>query len=144
MQDARCRIIAMDAVNKITGTKHGNAMKIIMKIVLTGLILFFVSLQEGMGQENKKLDTITIQTSAVCGQCKDRIEQGLAFEKGVKSATLDEKTKKVKVTFNPAKTNLDTIRIAISKLGYDADEISADPKAYAKLPPCCKKDQTPH
>lgn len=26
----------------------------------------------------------------------------------------------------------------VSQLGYDADDIKADPKAYAKLPKCCK------
>jgi hypothetical protein len=34
---------------------------------------------------------------------------------------------------------LKDIQIAISKLGYDADSIPADPKAYEKLNACCKK-----
>jgi len=119
-------------------------MKTIMKTGLAGLILIIFSHQQGMGQETKKSDTLTIQTSAVCGMCKDRIEQGIAFEKGVKRATLDEETKKVTVIYNPSKTSADAVRTAISKLGYDADEVAADPKAYEKLPACCKKDQAPH
>ncbi|MBN1198043.1 MAG: heavy-metal-associated domain-containing protein, partial [Bacteroidales bacterium] len=103
-------------------------MKTILKAGLTGFVLVFFFVLQGIGQEIKKEDTLTVQTSAVCGMCKERIEQGLAFEKGVKKASLDEETKKVKVIFYPAKTNPDIIRNAISKLGYDADNVAADPK----------------
>lgn len=119
-------------------------MKTIMKAALTGFVLVFLFFQQGFGQEIKKDDTISIQTSAVCGMCKERIEQGLAFEKGIKRATLDEKTKQVIIRYNPVKTTPDAIRTAISKLGYDADKTAADPDAYKKLPACCKKDQSPH
>jgi len=33
---------------------------------------------------------------------------------------------------------LATIRAAISKLGFDADNVKADPTAYEKLDGCCK------
>lgn len=119
-------------------------MKTILKSGIAGLVLLIVFLQPSHAQSPQKSDTVTIQTSAVCGQCKDRIEQGLAFEKGIKNATLDQETKKVTVIYNPSKTNADAIRRAIAKLGYDADRVAADPKAYVKLPPCCKKDQPRH
>ena len=106
------------------------------------LALFIVGTTNG--QSKPKNDTITIQTSAVCGMCKDRIEQGLAFEKGIRNVVLDEETKKVKVWYKTTKTTPEKIRIAITKLGYDADTLTADPKAYAKLPACCKKDVAPH
>ena len=87
---------------------------------------------------------IKIQTSAVCGMCEERIETNIAYEKGVKSVELDDETKIVTITYKSAKTNPKKLRKAISKLGYDADDVEADPKAYAKLPPCCKKDAAPH
>jgi hypothetical protein len=68
----------------------------------------------------------------------------MAFEKGVKSATLDVDTKVATLVYNPARTTPDQLRKAISKLGYDADEVPADQKAYEKLPACCKKDAPPH
>jgi len=43
------------------------------------------------------------------------------------------------VTYNPSTTIPSDIRNAISRLGYDGDAIKADPKAYEKLPVCCKK-----
>jgi periplasmic mercuric ion binding protein len=108
-------------------------------VLCTGMIMSL----NASGQD-KKTETVTIRTSAVCDMCKDRIEQGLAYEKGVKKAELDVKTKIVTITYNPAKTNPDELRKAISKLGYDADNVAADKTAYAKLPACCKKDAGKH
>ena len=94
--------------------------------------------------QDKKTDTIKIKTSAVCGMCKDRIEGGLAFEKGVRDVTLDVDTKIVMIRYNAKSISPDELRKKISKLGYDADSIEADPSAYKKLPPCCKKDASKH
>ncbi len=87
---------------------------------------------------------VKIKTSAVCEMCKERIEKNLAFEKGVKEAVLDLDTKVVTVRYNAAKTDVTKIKANIIKTGYDADDLIADPKGYAKLPGCCKKDVAPH
>lgn len=84
--------------------------------------------------------TITIKTSAECGTCKKKIEHDLPFEKGVQSVNLNLDNKVVTVVYNAAKTNPDKIRKAIAHMGYDADDIPADKKAYDKLEECCKKD----
>ena len=88
-----------------------------------------------------KTETVKIKTSAQCGQCKERIEKALAFEKGVKKATLDVDTKECTVVYNPKKTNAGKLRTAISKTGYDADDVKADAKAYDQLPHCCQKPE---
>jgi periplasmic mercuric ion binding protein len=115
-------------------------MKNSTSIILVSLL--FAMLTGFMADD--KTSEVKIKTSAVCGQCKDRIEQGLAFEKGIKDVNLDVETKIATVKYNPAKTNPDAIRKLISKLGYDADSIPADKTAYAKLPKCCKKDAPSH
>lgn len=84
--------------------------------------------------------TVVIKTSAKCEQCKSKIENDLSFEKGVRKVVLDLITKDVTVVFNPKKTSAEKIRIAITKIGYDADNMPADPKAYEKLNKCCRKD----
>lgn len=83
---------------------------------------------------------VKIKTSAICEMCKARIERNLAFEKGVKEADLDVKTKVVTIKYNPKKTDVAKLKANIMKTGYDADEVVADPAGYAKLPSCCKKD----
>lgn len=82
---------------------------------------------------------LKVKTSAVCGMCKETIEKYMAFEKGVKKSNLDVESKILTVTYNPEKITPEKIRKAISKSGYDADDVPADPKAYKKLNGCCKK-----
>lgn len=111
--------------------------------VIISIIFFSVVLIQGYAQQ-KKEEIIKIKTSAVCSQCKDRIEQGLAFEKGIKDVSLDVDSKIATIKYNTGKTDPGKIRELISKLGYDADTIAADKVAYAKLPACCKKDAKKH
>jgi mercuric ion binding protein len=109
--------------------------------LLMGVLVLTTMSAFSMGDKNVE---IKIKTSAVCGMCKDRIEQGLAFEKGIKDVSLDVETKIATIKYNPTKITPDQIRKAISKLGYDADEVVADKTAYDKLPKCCKKDAPKH
>jgi mercuric ion binding protein len=114
-------------------------IKIIVKslAISIGLIFLFSC---GSFSQDKKSAELKVKTSAVCSQCKDRIENGMAYEKGIKDIVLDVNTKIATITYNPAKITPADIRTAISKLGYDADSIPADKMAYSKLPSCCKKD----
>lgn len=108
------------------------------------VMLTFVSFSGiSFGQE-KKEETIKIKTSAVCGMCKDRIESNMAYEKGVKDVVLNVKTKICTITYKTAKTDPQKLRTAITKIGYDADDMKADENAYDKLPACCKKDNETH
>lgn len=103
------------------------------------LAVFMLTSATGYAQDKDGKGEIKIQTSAVCGMCKDRIEEGLAYEAGIKSADLDLSTKIVTVVFNPSKTDESKIKLAISNMGYDAGDMKANADAYAKLPACCKK-----
>lgn len=112
-------------------------MKNIITIILIAVATLFTS--NVKSQNSKKTTEVKIKTSAQCNMCKQRLEKAMAYEKGVKSSTLDIETATFTVVYKPSKTNLDKIKTAISKTGYDADELSADEKAYNSLPDCCKK-----
>lgn len=84
-------------------------------------------------------ETIKIKTSSQCEMCKETIEKGMAYEKGVKKAVLDVETSILTVEYNPKKTNPDLIKKAVAATGYDADEVPADKEAYDNLHGCCKK-----
>ena len=96
-------------------------------------------------QQQKTIQTATIKTAIYCDHCKncescgDKFNRTLLKEKGVQMVMLDEKAMTIKVTFNSKKTDLAKIRQAISKLGYDADDVKAEEVAYAGLDDCCKK-----
>lgn len=111
------------------------------KMLIVGIIAMFVFAASAFAQDqaSSNVTTVKIQTSAQCGMCKDRIEGALAYEKGVSKSELNLTDKVVTVTFDAKKTNPDKIRQLLSKTGYDADGVAADPTAYAKLPACCKK-----
>lgn len=114
-----------------------------MKKAMLMSALFLMIFGVGFAQKAKN-ETIKIQTSGQCGMCKERIEKALAYEKGVKSAVYDDSTAIVTVVYNPAKTSPEKIRLAITKLGHDADDQKGDAKAYSKLPDCCKKPEDRH
>lgn len=110
-----------------------------LKTIVTANILLFVVIANTIKAQEATTAEIKIKTSAICDMCKETIEKALAFEKGVKRSSLDVESKIVTVTYNPKKTTPEKIRIAVSKAGYDADDVPADKKAYDKLDGCCKK-----
>jgi periplasmic mercuric ion binding protein len=114
-----------------------------MKTKLILLLILFVANAQVFSQ-NKKTAEIKILTSAECDKCKKKIESNLVYEKGVKFCNLDVASKVLLVKYNSEKTSPEKIKLAVSKLGYDADEIKADSTAYSTLPACCKKGGNDH
>lgn len=104
-------------------------------IILIALILMAFSGVKAQIIEAK------IKTSGQCEHCKETIEKNLRFEKGVKKVNFDIESHIVRVKFDQKKTTIQAIQIDITKLGYDADSLPADPIAYENLNACCKKQK---
>jgi len=100
------------------------------------LVILFVGLFAGasVGQTQE----VVIETSSECGACKKRIEEKLNYTAGIKFAELDVPTKELTVRFSTKKISLAEIKKIISEIGYDADEVKANPTSVKKLPACCK------
>ncbi len=108
-----------------------------MKSVFIMCVLMFTL--NVFGQQKKpKIDTVYIKTSALCGDCKERIESALNFQKGVKYAELNLETKIAMCVYKPSKVGLNDLRQALTKVGYDADDMKANPEAVKSLPKCCQ------
>jgi len=118
------------------------------KLILSAMIIMFAAVsmqaQDKKKKSGKELVTVEIQTSAVCGDCKERLEHDLAFEKGVKFVELNDETKVLTIKYKKGKNTKENLKIAVTKVGYDADDLPADLKAYNLLPDCCKKGVAPH
>lgn len=84
------------------------------------------------------IEEVQIKTNAICGECKERLEDAMYMIKGVKKANLDLETKIMTVEFKTNKTNVDEIKQAIVNTGYDADDLKANTEARSDLPYCCK------
>lgn len=112
-------------------------------ITLSIIALSFGALAQKQQDTTAKktgLETVQIKTSAVCDMCKETLEKAMAYEKGVKESSLNVDTKILTVTYDVKKTSLEKIKQAITKVGYDADDLIAEAKAYENLNMCCKKD----
>ena len=88
----------------------------------------------------EKTTTAVINTPSVqCSMCKSKIEKNLKKIDGITSVKVDHKKKITTVSWENGKTDIETIKTAISKSGYDADNILADSTGYDELADCCKK-----
>lgn len=87
------------------------------------------------GQMTAVIKTPTVQ----CDKCKDRIENYMKHEEGVVKVNVDYKKKTTTVTWMTERTNIENIKTAIANVGYDADDVTAEPDSYKRLPTCCKK-----
>ncbi|MCX6296337.1 MAG: heavy metal-associated domain-containing protein [Bacteroidetes bacterium] len=114
-------------------------MKNLRTVFLSSIIIILVLFTKSAIAQNVSA-VIKIKTSAICGMCKKTIEKHLANEKGISKSSLDVDSKILTVNYDPKKTTPEKIRLAVSKSGYDADDIKADTNAYEKLAECCKKD----
>lgn len=114
-----------------------------MKLFIAILFTVF-SIAFSFAQDTKPGKAI-IKTNIYCDHCKVCETCGKNFQskmlkiKGVKMYELDEKAMTITVYYNSKKTNLETIKTAISNMGFDADDIKADAVAYENLDDCCKK-----
>ena len=94
------------------------------KIVLMCLVALF-----GIGIANaqepkyaaKKSVTVEFVTDIDCAGCAKKVTNTIPYEKGVKDVQVDVATKTVTVTYDPAKTNNETLVKAFSKIKIKAE-----------------------
>ena len=113
---------------------------ILKSIVLVASLFFFSNFVSAQKTNQKAV----IKTTLNCDHCKECETCGLKFKtemlkiKGVKMYELDDKAMAFTVYYNAKKTSLQNIKVAISKLGYDADDVKATSEGIATLDGCCK------
>lgn len=111
---------------------------------LTMILLMSISFS-AFSQKKDNIKTAVIKTVIHCDHCKqcetcgDKFNKDLYNEDGIKRVDVDAKAMTITVVYDTRKTDLDKIKVLISKLGYDADDLKADPAGVAKLDGCCKK-----
>lgn len=95
-----------------------------------------------------KQQWVTIKSvNLKCWECKERLEKYLVVENkaNMESGMIQWKINllqgEIKVQFWPDRTDENTIRTALNNAGFDADEEKAEPEAYKKLPPICKRSE---
>jgi len=79
-----------------------------------------------------------VSSSIVCEMCKETIEEGLAYEKGIKRVAVNVDENTIYVKYNEKKLNEDEVKNLIANLGYAADDVKPVKEAYDNLHGCCK------
>lgn len=111
-----------------------------MKQLLFTLVLLLSC--TAFGQSGKKA-TVVISTKNTCNHCKvcetcgQKLETDLYFVRGIKLVEYNEADMTTTIVYKPKLITPEKIRQEIAKLGFDADEVKADPEAYAKRDACC-------
>src|SRR6188508_1841632 len=95
----------------------------------------FSSIAQAKTAQTVKISTPTVQ----CGTCKSKIETYLKRYNGITSVNVNYKKKETTVKYVTDRINEEEIKAAIANAGYDANEVTANPDSYKRLPDCCKK-----
>src|SRR5690554_3222624 len=82
---------------------------------------------------------LVVNSTVICNMCKDNIENGLAYVDGIRSTKVDVENNTITVKYRAKKISEEEVKEEISKIGYAADDVPANPEAYDKLHACCKK-----
>ena len=107
-----------------------------MKRIIFLITIISITTFIGCGSADAKTE-ISVSTIQ-CGMCQKTIEKGLSSVKGVKSVHVSLEDKVAHLVHDPNVADLASLESTISKLGYQANEVLADPVAYETLPGCCK------
>jgi copper chaperone CopZ len=82
-----------------------------------------------------------------CWECKQRLEKYLdeenkaSFESGIIQWKINLLQGEIKLQYYPDRVSADEIKTAINNAGFDTDTDKAEPDAYKKLPPQCKRPE---
>jgi periplasmic mercuric ion binding protein len=118
-----------------------------MKAFIHGIVTSIAFSNSGFAQQ-KAVEKAVIKTPGLQAEiCKTGVENFLVHEYGVSSVKADYKRHTVTVVWYTDRTNIENIKTALANMGYDADDITAEPSATKKLPPPCRfspsADSTP-
>ncbi len=115
-----------------------------MKRMLLGLVLVIASCYTLQAQQVGP-QWVTIKSGNLkCWQCKESLDKYLLIEKGLTETGLIQwkynlLQGEIRIQYLPDRTNPQALRITLNNAGFDADTEKAEPEAYKKLNPACKR-----
>ena len=107
---------------EISNMRHTTLIIAACAIILAGTMpaVAAAPMAEKIEQHAKKAatKTVTFNVSMHCKNCVKKINDNVAFEKGVKDLSVSLDSKTVTVTYDPARTDVAKLKAALEKLGY--------------------------
>lgn len=86
--------------------------------IITFLVCGLIMPTTSSARDKSELVTVVYSVGLHCNNCKKKVENNIAFEKGVKDLKVNLEEKTVTVTYRTDKTDSEKIKEAIEKLGY--------------------------
>ena len=83
---------------------------------------------EVSAKPKKEYKTVVFHVHLHCKDCVKKVQENIAFEKGVKDLEVSLENQTVKITYDPAKTDEAKLKTAIEKLGYEVHGKKYDKK----------------
>jgi len=114
-------------------------MRKIIAVLLFGLFSLPISAQTNKHEKTIIQTSYICRTCEMCGTCGPLFQNTLLKVKGVRMFEVDKTKNTIIVYYNGKKTNVQEIRNTIANIGYDADDVKANPEAHEQLYNCCKK-----
>ena len=92
-------------------------MKKTITAIIAVLMAFSVSMYAGPKKKGEVKD-VTFSVHLHCENCVKKVQENIAFEKGVKGLDISLEDQTVAIKYDAAKTSEQTLKTAIEKLGY--------------------------
>lgn len=96
-------------------------MKKIIAILCAAVAIAASSIDAEAAKPKAKSETVVFTTNMHCEKCVKKVNENIAFEKGVKALDVNLEKQTIKVTYDASKTSKENLAAAIKKLGYKAD-----------------------
>ena len=92
------------------------------KILFTfGILSVALAISASKPKANRR--TVVYRSTVECKNCRNKVMDNIAFEKGVKDVSVDLAEQTVEIVFDETKTDTLALAKAIRKLGYGAKVI---------------------
>lgn len=92
-----------------------------LKITLLFATIMLLAANTSLAQKPANREEVKIQTNLDCDACKKKIEDYMAFERGVTAIHADVPTKVVTIEYRTNRTDEEKLLTALRKLGYEAE-----------------------
>ena len=92
-------------------------MKKTITAIIAVLMAFSVSMYAGPKKKGE-IKGVTFSVHLHCENCVKKVQENIAFEKGVKGLDISLEDQTVAIKYDAAKTSEQTLKTAIEKLGY--------------------------
>lgn len=112
---------------------------------LLAILFFLAGIQLNVKAQQVKPEWVTIKSGNLrCWECRDALDKYLLKEKGLtESGIVQWKINllqgEIKIQYLPNYITPDGLRTTLNNAGFDADQEKAEPEAYRKIPPSCKR-----